>query len=122
MSELLEQELATHSSVLAWRSPWTEEPGGLESMGSQRVGHDCVTSTHACPGSMSWQMVVHGVAESDTTQQLNERNELHEHWGTCVFLNYGLHRLLSLVLCDDLEGWDGGVGGRLKWEGIYVYI
>ena len=71
---------------------------------------------------MSWQAVVHGVAESDTTQQLNEWNELREHWGTCVFLNHGLHRLLSLVLCDDLEGWDGGVGGRLKWEGIYVYI
>ena len=34
------QEMATHSSVLAWRIPWTEEPGGLQSMGSQRVGHD----------------------------------------------------------------------------------
>ena len=32
--------MATHSSILAWRSPWTEEPGGLQSMGSQRVGHD----------------------------------------------------------------------------------
>ena len=32
--------MATHSSVLAWRIPWTEEPGGLQSMGSQRVGHD----------------------------------------------------------------------------------
>ena len=36
----LEKEMATHSSVLAWRSPWTEEPGRLQSMGSQRVGHD----------------------------------------------------------------------------------
>ena len=34
------EELATHSSVLAWRIPWTEEPGGLESMGAQSVGHD----------------------------------------------------------------------------------
>ena len=33
-------ENATHSSILAWRIPWTEEPGGLQSMGSQRVGHD----------------------------------------------------------------------------------
>ena len=33
----LEKEMATHSSVLAWRIPWTEEPGGLQSMGSQRV-------------------------------------------------------------------------------------
>ena len=36
----LEKEMATHSSVLAWEIPWTEEPGGLYSMGSQRVGHD----------------------------------------------------------------------------------
>ena len=36
----LEKGKAAHSSVLAWRIPWTEEPGGLQSMGSQRVGHD----------------------------------------------------------------------------------
>ena len=38
--ELLEKEMATHSSILAWKIPWTEEPGGLQSMGLQRVGHD----------------------------------------------------------------------------------
>ena len=38
--DLLEEGMATHSSVLAWRMPWTEEPGGLHSMGLQRVGHD----------------------------------------------------------------------------------
>ena len=36
----LEKEMATHSCLLAWRMPWTEEPGGLQSMGPQRVGHD----------------------------------------------------------------------------------
>ena len=36
----LENELETHSSSLAWEIPWTEEPGGLQSTGSQRVGHD----------------------------------------------------------------------------------
>ena len=36
----LEEEMVTHSSVLAWKIPWTEEPGSLQSMGSQRVGHD----------------------------------------------------------------------------------
>ena len=40
----LEKKMATHSSILAWRIPWTEEPGGLESMGSQRVGDDWATS------------------------------------------------------------------------------
>ena len=36
----LEKEMATHSSILAWRIPWIEEPGGLQSTGLQRVGHD----------------------------------------------------------------------------------
>ena len=41
----LEKEVATHSSILAWRTPWAEEPGGLQNMGLQRVGHDCMTNT-----------------------------------------------------------------------------
>ena len=36
----LKEEMATHSSILAWKIPWAEEPGGLQSMGSQRVRHD----------------------------------------------------------------------------------
>ena len=43
--DLLEKEMATHSSILAWRTPWTEEPGGLQAMGSQRAGHDRATFT-----------------------------------------------------------------------------
>ena len=38
--EPLEKEMATYSSILAWEIPWSEEPGGLQSMGSERVGHD----------------------------------------------------------------------------------
>ena len=38
--DLLEKEIATHSSTLAWKIPWTEDPGRLQSMGSRRVGHD----------------------------------------------------------------------------------
>ena len=45
--------MATHSSILAWKSPWIEEPGGLQSMGPQRVGHDLsdwtYTHTHIAP-------------------------------------------------------------------------
>ena len=37
--DALEEDMATHSSTLAWRIPWTEEPGGVQSIGSQRVGH-----------------------------------------------------------------------------------
>ena len=42
----LEKEMATHSSTLAWRIPWTEKPGRLQSTGSQRLGHDWATSLH----------------------------------------------------------------------------
>ena len=42
--DLLEKEMATHSSILAWKIPWMEKPGRLQFMGSQRVGHDRVTS------------------------------------------------------------------------------
>ena len=49
----LEKGMATHSNILAWRIPWTEEPGGLQSMGSQRVGKYGATNTnqhlHVCP-------------------------------------------------------------------------
>ena len=38
--DLLEKEMANHSNILSWEIPWTEEPGGLQSMGSQRVGHN----------------------------------------------------------------------------------
>jgi len=42
----LEKEMAAHCSILAWEILWTEEPGGLQSMGSQRVGHDCETNAY----------------------------------------------------------------------------
>ena len=45
LEDPLENKMATHSSILAWRVPWTEEPGGLQSMGLQRVGHDWVNNT-----------------------------------------------------------------------------
>ena len=52
-SNLMEKEMANHSSILAWRIPWTEEPGGLQSTGSQRVGYDWATSLSFSP--LSWE-------------------------------------------------------------------
>ena len=51
-----EEGMATHSSLLAWRIPWTEEPGGLQSIGSQRVGHGWsdLAHTHAQPYTISF--------------------------------------------------------------------
>ena len=48
----LEKEMAIHSSTIAWKIPWTEEPGRLQSMGSQRVGHDWATSLSLSKGFM----------------------------------------------------------------------
>ena len=45
LEDPLEKGMATHSSILAWMIPWTEEPGGLQSLGSQRVGHNRATNT-----------------------------------------------------------------------------
>ena len=50
----LEKEMATHSSILAWKISWTEETGGLHSMGSQRVRHDWVTNTKLIEGFCDW--------------------------------------------------------------------
>ena len=44
----LEEEMATHSSILFWKIPWTEEPGGLWSMGLHRVGNDLATKQQQC--------------------------------------------------------------------------
>ena len=58
----LEKEMATHSSILAWRIPWTEEPCGLQSTGSQRVGHDWATSLSYTLGRHTlWKMFLHSV-------------------------------------------------------------
>ena len=54
----LEKEMAPHSSIPAWRIPWAEEPGGLQSMGLQRVGHDFVTD-QACTPTQLFQIIVY---------------------------------------------------------------
>ena len=51
----LEKEMATHSSILAWKIPWTEEPGGLQSTGSQRVGHDLSAIQEKWVPPLSWE-------------------------------------------------------------------
>ena len=68
----LEKEMVTHSSILAWRIPWTEKPGRLQSKGSQRVGHDWATSlTHSLTHSLNHS--VRGESRLRTT------------WGNCIY-------------------------------------
>mgnify|MGYP006996689908 CR=1 FL=1 len=60
----MEKGIATHSSVLAWEIPWTEEPGGLQSTGLQRVRHDCPTNTQTHK-----LRVLGGGGDEDTVQE-----------------------------------------------------
>ena len=55
LEDPLEKGMVTHSSILAWRIPWTEEPGRIQSMGLQRVGHDWVTNTFTFPKTLGFQ-------------------------------------------------------------------
>ena len=58
--------MATHCSILAWRIPWTEEPGRLQSMGWQRVGHDRATNTFTSGASLVAQVVKNLPAMQET--------------------------------------------------------
>ena len=53
----LEKGMATHSSILTWRIPWTEEPGGLQSMGSQRVRHGLATKQWSEDALPNWELI-----------------------------------------------------------------
>ena len=59
----LQKEMATHSSILAWEIPWTEEPGRLQSIGSQRVEHDLATETTAAWCAVFSVIAFHNVRE-----------------------------------------------------------
>ena len=68
----LEKEMSTHSRILAWKIPWTEETGGLQSTGSQRVGHDWVTNTYLL---MAKWLVVIGKQNWWRTSNKDEENK-----------------------------------------------
>ena len=91
----LEEGMASHSSILAWRIPWTEEPGGLQSMGSQRVGYDWVAK------------------QSTTIESL----ECQPHqWQSCWFEHYiSLNTVLVLVMFWEFKPLNSYMGtGKAK--------
>ena len=109
----LEEEMATHSSVLAWRIPWTEEPGGLLSMGSHRVGHDW--SDLAAIGNCSKKLLPLNTSWFSTKDSYPLLLPLRSHYGflfwflqpalPCLFLGFPWPTLdLSglRVLCHSL--------------------
>ena len=80
----LEKEMTTHSSIFAWRIPWTEEPGRLRSMGLQRVGHNWVTSLSLLlsslkgfPGGSAGKESARNAGELDWKDPLEKGNTTH---------------------------------------------
>ena len=69
--------MATHSGILAWEMPWTEEPGGPQSMGSQRAGHDLVTKQQQCLKLLSHQFKQHLYRQSCRTQVPEETKSFY---------------------------------------------
>ena len=108
-----EKEMATHSSILAWRNPWREEPGRLQSTGLQRVGHDWATSLHYIAGgawfyqwlscitlpiflqksSIDWtNLVHHGVLGAFTGACYSGKILLSVMWCWCIYTYIYLYR------------------------------
>ena len=73
----LEKEMVTHSSILAWKIPWMEKPGRLQSMGSQRVGHDWATSlTHSLNITLMSRPAVCHISKAYEICLIEQKNEL----------------------------------------------
>ena len=117
---LLEKAMATHSSTLAWKIPWAEEPGGLPSMGSHRVRHDwgdlaAAAACHLC--SLPWQPVPVGIWVCKVTD-----NNLLEGWereseSRSVVSNS--LQPLGLYSPWSYPGQNTGVGSRSLLQGIF---
>ena len=109
----LEEEMAPHSSTLAWKIPWTEEPGRLRSMGSQRVGHDWATSLHLDSVGegevgMTWETSIE-TCILPYVKQMNSASSMHEVG----------HSKCSGTIQKDGVGRE--VGGELRTGWIHVH-
>ena len=65
--DTLEEEVATHSSILAWKIPWTEEPGRLQSTGSQRLGHAGATEHREQVCKITWSILLNDRKEMESS-------------------------------------------------------
>ena len=104
----LEKEMATHSSTLAGKIPWTEEHGRLQSMGSQRVRHDWTTSlTHSLTHSLTWCWSWNSNPLATWCKELT-------HWKR----PWGYERLKAGGEGDN-RGWDGWMASPTQWTWVW---
>ena len=114
--DALEKEMATHSSILAWRIPWTEEPGRLQSMGLKRVGHDLATKSLNLKSLRTEN-------ESGSNLALNQRIAWKLEISSCPVLN-GQRTRMDFLIPEYMFCWctnnpstgnsGQGFGGKLK--------
>ena len=101
----LEEDMATHSSILAWRTPWTEEPGGLQSMGSQRVGHD---QSNLAQYIYSRKAEIMSSKRDDSDQKGLGMSGIGEAWGTECWAK-------EVAPCGNItQGTEGPTGWSLE--------
>ena len=103
--KMTREEMATHSSILAWKIPWTEEPGRLQSTGSQRVGHDWVTSLSLFTFHIKWLITklhlywaIEIFYEKDTVATKSWHLEM---WNVCVHACFVAQSCPTL--CDPMD-------------------
>ena len=109
----LEKAMATHSSVLAWRIPWTEEPGRLQSMGSLRVGHDWATSLSLFTfinWRRKWQLTPQGMGEPGRLPSMGLHRVRHDWSNLAAAVVWSWTNslttlgLIKLILNEEIQG------------------
>ena len=116
----LEMEMATLSSILAWETPWTEEPGGLQSVKSQRVRPNwaCGTYVHATPG---WQSLggcrLWGCTQLDTTEVTSQHQTLRGTPGVSTIVHCGAgFPLFTVFLWEAGQSGPAVFGRQSRWS------
>ena len=108
----LEKEMATHSSILAWKIPWTEEPGRLQSVGSQRVGHDWAES---------WSSQARVEDEGDRTQGCFSREHLIHSTDRLAEFRLWTKELLTSQ-ADSWQGYFNWKASCLPYLNQHLYL
>ena len=112
----LEKEMATHSSIHAWKIPWTEESGGLQSMGSQRVRYDWATSLHVSSLHAFRTLVFVSLILASLSRPISQIVSPSEAYGICLSImpfTWNLHVILLLEMSPLLAFY---------WKNSYSFL